>query len=440
MQTTMTRAQYDAIVQAKGAPWADAWRQRNQIQVEGMQPVAYQAYNEDTEDTEESPTGGLGGLAAGDVPSIQNVYAQQAALSKDILGTLSGMEKRRAEQYAQATEELKQRRFGPSRAEQLFQLAAAIGKPTLNRSFGSIMANVTPALGEIAQANRVATEERSAAAQALREKYLGEQQATQLAALQERRKALADTADLAKAYAKPRVDRPVGSPVVVGNKLVAVTQNLDTGALTQTVLGDAPVNLKPIPGTTSGGQPVFMGPKGPVDARGNPVSDFDVKPKPVSATEQRQIFNTEDAINTGLSTVRSLEEALSLNSQAYEGSLSGWRKTLGQLFSSDDPRYVATENFDNLQISSAIGNLKNVFPGAISNDERKAFNDLQAVSKYPREVRDQMIRRALDAAKRVIARETKRLEGLKSGDYSTRGGSTVGQDRVIRYDKTGKRI
>lgn len=142
-----------------------------------------------------APTGGL--------PSIEQVYGDQDALSGDILGFFNKTNARRTEQYNAATEELKKRRFGPSQAEQLFALAAAIGKPTYDRSFGSIMANVTPTLGQLAQANREASEQRSAAAEALREKYLTGQEGTELATLQERRKALADKMELAKALNKP---------------------------------------------------------------------------------------------------------------------------------------------------------------------------------------------------------------------------------------------
>lgn len=398
------------------------------------------------DDTEDEQAGGLGALsanapaqtgapAAGAMPTLQDVYAQQAALNKDILSTLSGIEKRRTDQYNAATEELKKRRFGPSKAEQLFALAAAIGKPTYDRRFGSVMANVTPALAEIAQANRTATEERSAAAQALRDKYLGGQEASQIAVLQERRKALEGNIDLAKAVNKPRVARPVGTQVVNG-KLVAISQDPDTGAFTQTVLGDAPANLKPIPGVTSGQQPVFMGPNGPVDAQGNPVKEFDVKPKTVSDTEKRQIWESEDTVNTRIGTVSSLEQALSLNSQAYEGSLSGWRKTLGGIFSSDDPRYVATENFDNIVQSSGLRDLKTMFGANPTEGERKIYLELQAISNKPRAVREDILRRAIAAQKASIARETQRLERLKGGEYSTRGGSTAGKPsrpRIINW-------
>lgn len=237
---------------------------------------------------------------------------------------------------------------------------------------------------------------------------------------------------------KPAIPRPVGTQVV-GGKVVAVMQNPRDGTITTTEIGEAPANLKPIPNVTSGGQPVFMGPNGPVDALGNPVVEFDVKAKPVTATEQKEIFELEDNITSGLGTVKSLEEALSLNQQAYEGSLTNWRVATGRLFGSDDPRYVATEAFDNLIMTNALQSMKAIFGGNPTEGERAALRDLQAISSKPRAVREAILRRALAAAKARIARGTSRLQGLKGGDYSTRGGSTVG-GRTIRYDKNGNRI
>jgi hypothetical protein len=234
---------------------------------------------------------------------------------------------------------------------------------------------------------------------------------------------------------KPRVAKPVGTQVV-GDKIVAISQDPDTGQYSQTVIGDAPKNLHPIPGQASNGQPVFMGPSGPVDASGNPVSQFDVKPKTVTATEQKQIWDTEDLVNEGSNTVGTLEQAMSLNGQAYEGSLAGWRKSLGQLMGSDDPRYVATESFDNLIMTSALQSLRSTFGGNPTEGERKVLLDIQAISSKPRAVRDEILRRGMALAKTRIARETQRLTRLKGGEYSTRGGATAGQParpRVINW-------
>lgn len=440
----MTRAQYDEIVRAKGPQWADNWRAQNGVQVEGMQPV-----ENDTYDEELPPVALQGALpsansqAAPSMLSVQDMYTQQQQLGTDLNKYWEQMQRDRKAQYEQATAELEKRRYGPSRAEQLFQLAAAIGTPTIDRSFGSIMANVVPTFASIEKAKRTAEEERSAAARALREKYLGEDQQLGFNILQQRQKNISALTPLAVAQERARAEaskppRTVGTQVV-GGKVVAIRED-KSGNLTTVPLGAAPSSLKPIPGQTSGGQPVFMGPNGPVDATGNPVSQFDVKAKPVSATEQREIFETEDIINSGLGTVKTLEQAIALNPQAYEGSLTGWRKTLGQLVSSDDPQYVATENFDNLVMTGALQSLKATFGANPTEGERKILLDLQAISTKPRAVRDEILRRALAAAKTKTARETKRLQGLKGGEYSTRGGSTVGETRVIRYDKNGKRI
>jgi hypothetical protein len=233
---------------------------------------------------------------------------------------------------------------------------------------------------------------------------------------------------------KPRIAKPVGTQII-GGKIVAIAQDPDTGEYTQTVLGEAPADLSQTNQTVNG-QPVFNSPKGLVLADGTPVTQFDVKPKPLTATEQREMFDLEDNITSGLGSVKTLEEALSLNQQAYEGSLTNWRKTLGQLFGSDDPRYVATENFDNIIMTNALSSMKAIFGGNPTEGERAALRELQAISSKSRPVREAILRRALAAVKSRIARGTSRLQSIKGGEYSTRGGSTAGQSsrpRVINW-------
>lgn len=219
----MTKAQYDQIVWAKGPQWANDWRVKNGVQVEGMQPVDYQQPDEEMydENGELYPVENQGGAlpsapalpsvatqsapSSGNVPglpSLQDIYGMQAQLGKDLSTFWSDVRKDRKAQYDLATAELEKRRFGPSRAEQLFQLAAAIGTPTIDRSFGSIMANVIPAFASIEKAKRTAEEERSAAAQALRNKYLGEDQQLGFNILEQRQKNLSAVTPLAVAQAR----------------------------------------------------------------------------------------------------------------------------------------------------------------------------------------------------------------------------------------------
>lgn len=364
--------------------------------------------------------------------SMQGLTAEQSAYSKQ-------RESERAAQYEAARKALEEKRFGPSRAEELFALSAAIGTPMVRPSFGGVMSNVSSALANIERANREAQISRADALAALQQEYMTGNDAAKMAEFKARGEALGRMGPVLARAAAPRVARPVGTQVING-KIVAISQDPTTGEFTQTELGDAPTNLKPMPGVTSGSQPVFVGANGPVDATGRPVTTFDTKPKPISATEQRQMVGSEDLINSGIAAVKNLEDALGLNKQAYEGSLSGWRKTVGALFSSDDPRYVATEQFDNLATGSALDSLKTTFGGNPTEGERKILLELQAVSTKPRAVREAILRRAMEAVKIRIRNETQRLQRFKSGEYSTRGGSTAGVSRVIRYDKNGNRL
>ena len=383
-----------------------------------------------TEDTSLSVTPKTGG--AGVMPGLSNADAMSVWSRKQTLADKQAQAN--LDLLVRAQNDLRTQRVGPSESEKWLALAAALGQPTKTGAFGESLGNAAQALGKYKSAAREAEETRKS----MLEKY-------GLEIGNERYKMLQGAANQAgqvyrsvAAANKPRVPRAVGVQTI-GGKLVAVSQDPDSGEYIKTVLGDAPTDLKPTK-ETFGGQPVFMQGNKLVLADGSPVGKVDVKPKELTATEQRELFDTEDAVNSGLSALSSIQQALGLNNQAYEGSLSGWRKTVGQLFSSDDPRYVATETFDNVVQTSALRDLKAMFGTNPTEGERKIFLELQAISSKPRAVRDQILRRAEDAMKRRIARDTKRLEGLKGGDYSSRGGSDASSTRVIRFDKKGNRI
>lgn len=241
----LPRAAWDEITRNMGRQQAEKWRVNRGIQVEGMPPVA-QATGElppvdptqvpvypqplDAVAAPQAPQQGTPSMppSLGALPTVEGVYGDQNTLSQSILDFMGSASKRRADQYAAATEELKKRRFGPSQAEQLFALSAALAKPTYaGNRFGQVLGNVTPTLADIEKATRTAEEERSAAAQALREKYLSGQEGTEMAVLQERRKALSDRMELAKVLAKPGpefksviVENGVPYDPISGEKLV----------------------------------------------------------------------------------------------------------------------------------------------------------------------------------------------------------------------------
>lgn len=246
MAQRMTRAQFDEIVRAKGPQWANNWRIANQVEVEDMGAMVPTGSPLAAPAAELPPIAPQGGLAAaepsiapqpaaspqempspmGALPSLQDWYGEQVRYNRELESKQNAVNSRRADYYRQAEEELKQRRFGPSRSEQLFQLAAAIAKPTYDRSFGSVLANVTPALAEMAKANRAAEEERSLAAQKLREEALTSGENSELAMLALRQKNAAAMGPVITAAEKAKAPPKVRTGF---NPVTGELVNMDTG-------------------------------------------------------------------------------------------------------------------------------------------------------------------------------------------------------------------
>lgn len=335
------------------------------------------------------------------------------------------VEASRADRYRQAEEAIKRQRFGaPSTSERLFALSAALLSPRPYRGFAGTLANVVPALAQNAAAQRKAEEQREAALRQLREQYGEATDASRLAAIAGEREGLGKLLSVYGPLAKPRVPRPVGTQVVDG-KIVAVSQDPNTGEFSTTPIGSAPKKLTPVSGVRASGQQVFTNERGElVTASGDLVTQTDEPIKKPSATETRRIFDIEDNIEQGMGAISALQDALSLNQQAFEGSLTGFRTGLGKLFASDDPAYIATERYDNLIKSGALESLRSTFGGNPTEGERKVLLELQASSSKPRPVREAILRRALDLAQKRLERNRKRLEALKGGSYSSYETST----------------
>lgn len=130
----------------------------------------------------------------------QDFLGKVAALQARASKVPTGMS---AADYSEAEAKIKARRYGPSRTEQLFQLAAALGKPTLSRGFGEIMGNVAPALADASKANREAEAARQDALDALKRQYLLEGRTGELAKIAAEQKVLGTAAPLIAAGMKP---------------------------------------------------------------------------------------------------------------------------------------------------------------------------------------------------------------------------------------------
>ena len=180
---------------------------------------------------DEEATGGLdalnGGAGEGDLDALtlanmtpENFLSRVAALQARAGKVSTGMS---PADYSEAEAKIKARRYGPSRTEQLFQLASAIGKPTLSRGFGEIMGNIAPALADATKANREAEMARQDALDALKRQYLLEGRQGELAKIAAEQKVLGTAAPLIAASMKPKVRRTGFNP------LTGRLEYMDTG-------------------------------------------------------------------------------------------------------------------------------------------------------------------------------------------------------------------
>jgi hypothetical protein len=150
----------------------------------------------------QAPSGALPGPAK--MPEAQAFLANSRALTDEEKAAyeqgLSGL----ASQYNAGLQNIQARRFGPSRTEQLFNLAAAIGTPMIRPSFGGVMANVAPALSNMEAAARKAQDDRAAALMALQQSYTTQKNAMQNEFFKNRRLAMAPEARVVAAIDKPQ--------------------------------------------------------------------------------------------------------------------------------------------------------------------------------------------------------------------------------------------
>ena len=155
------------------------------------------------DDTGASPLGGLSALDASPL---------RAAMKRD-----QDLRLKQQAFYDQMAQQLQQRRTGPSTSEQLFELSAALARPTTVRGFSGVLNNVMPVLQQQARAKREGMEGRTEALNALQ---LAQMKAQQGLAGQDVETELS----LAKLMAKPAPRRRTALDPKTGK-----LRDLDTG-------------------------------------------------------------------------------------------------------------------------------------------------------------------------------------------------------------------
>lgn len=410
--------------------------------------------DEDFTGTDDTETGALGALASFDNPAGTASDAQ-------LMGVRAAMKRSQDLQlqqqafYDRMAKQLEQRRTGPSTSERLFELSAALARPTTVRGFSGVLSNVMPVLQQQAKATREGAEGRMEALNALQmaqmkgaESLAGRDLNTQIALAKITAAANKPVAgiNVDNVLTNPYTGKRIGGPAPEG---VPAPRTVTVNGVTYlTDASGAPKTPVPQRGSFRPATPeeaaAYGAKSGQINTTTGEFKPVTQTPPALSPVAQRELIETETAVQGGTSALQSLQEARTLNNSAYEGSLSGARKAVGQLFASDSPEYRATEDLDNIIKTSALQSLKSTFGANPTEGERKILLDLQASSSKTRAVREKILARAAAAVQQRIRAGTSRLDRLKGGYYSTPGPAAPAvpttPSKVIRYDKTGRRI
>lgn len=304
-----------------------------------------------------------------------------------------------------------------SKAEMYFRLAAAFGAPTKTGQFSENLGMVGKELGEYAKGKRATSQQKLALgleAQKMKMASSKEDLNTLRALSAEEMKDKRTIAtELIKDYiksgepqsaaGKQALDEGLktGSPeyqkrvAEIGNMKVEAQMAQITSTLAN--MGTAQANL-------ALAQEKFANQK--------------TQQAKLSPAEMKLKTETEDTLAQTNSALGVLKQAYALNPNTFDTSISdvAQRKAL-EVTNSKHPKVVATREQENLLERAALAQLKSTFPGAISNDERKALQDVQGLGAKSIEERAKIMKNAYTALQSVSARHAKRLKEINEGAY-----------------------
>lgn len=313
---------------------------------------------------------------------------------------------------------MEQKTEGPSKAELFFQLASAFGAPTRTGNFMESVGKASEVGANYSKAQR----EAAAADQARRQQLGITLQQGRMQAAKE------DVATLRGLAAEEIRDRRA-----MGTQLFR--EFLASGK-PQSEAGKAAADAGFKPGTPEYSQFVqkyidkkmesgdwYKAIMASVAQQGVELrrSEADRKAeaaKKLTPQELKLKTETEDVIASSEQALKDLQAAFKLNPNTFDASLldTAQRKIL-EAAGSEDPKVVNTRELENLLGSQALSKLKSTFPGAISNDERKALMELQGVGSKSKVERERIIKNAYKALNSAYKRQRQRLADINAGKY-----------------------
>ena len=304
-----------------------------------------------------------------------------------------------------------------SKAEMYFRLAAAFGAPTKTGHFAENLGMVGKELGEYSKNQRASAQQKLALAlegqkmkmTAAKEDLntlrglAGEEMKDKRAIATELIKDYIKSGEPQSTAGKQALDEGYKAGTPEYQKRVAEIGNLNVEAKMAQITA-ALANIGTAQANLALNQEKFQNQK--------------AQQAKLTGPELKLKTETEETLAQTEQALLNLRKAYSLNPNTFDTSLVdvAQRKLL-EAGGSKDPKVAATREMENLLEKAALSQLKSTFPGAISNDERKALQDVQGLGAKSKEERASIMKNGYAALKSVSERHRKRLNEINSGVY-----------------------
>jgi hypothetical protein len=309
----------------------------------------------------------------------------------------------------------------PSKAEMYFRLAAAFGKPTKTGHFAESLGNVGEVLGEQAKEERAQRK----AERALKLQLGLKGQEARMAAAKEDVTALRGLAGEEMKDKRAIATELLKQHIASGEpKSSAGKQAQDEGLKPGTtefkerVAKISELNIERANTAITSALAGMSVAQANLTLQNRKFELEQEKAAKLTPGELKLKVETEDVVAQTDQALKDLKRAYELNPNTFDSSLVdiAQRKLL-ESAGSKDAKVIATREQENLLQKAALSQLKATFPGAISNDERKALQDVQGIGAKSKEERAVIMKNAYNALKSVNARHRKRVNEINQGLY-----------------------
>lgn len=366
--------------------------------------------------------GFMDGQEQGDQPSLQEMWAayQGAIGPSSYAEDIKAAREKAAAQQEELLDSLKNAAGSDSgsKAEMWFRLASALGQPTRTGTFGETIGNVGQAMAESAKAGRerqMAQRQLALEAQKIRAGTAKEELETLQGLSSEEMKTKRDfvgkmieeqfnlgkgKSELAK-LAMDLTGKPITHPETQAKLAELVAQKEATSDIGRQATESRLRSVEEKMDLERRAQALKE------EEADRKRKEAKAKASKLSPTEIKAKDETTKTIRTINQQMKNLERAFELNKDAYGGDvMDRLRKGVSSLVDTNDPKYIAAQERDNILLEVGGSAIKEIFGGAPSEFESKIATGLSGATKLSSEEKNQIMIRAIQR----FAQKRKELE------------------------------